>query len=613
MIMAFALAMFTACSPDDYDMGAKDLTSADLQQNIAFSVEHDASNPNIIHLKNLLKGRQALWLHPGVGLNHSKGDSVDLKIAFAGTYPVVYGVETAGGVVYSDTVKVKIDNFCVDFVSSGPWVYLTGGPGKSKTWVPDNGKYGYKSNGFYSCFDPSATYADMTADAHTPNDWYAKDKTWWQPSNSDVGITADDLAQYMTFSLENGTKLTTKDFNGNVTSGSFSFDPTAMTLGADGTIFAHGAWADGKSLSWSKNFNVLVLTENQLMIANHRDPGLSGEGDCLYVWNFVSKEIADNTVVPTVDPEPTLDDGWKKATDMQGVTKKKWKISADSPFDWFNLDGSRKNAYAKSTDYPSYMTPVSGLDNLLLTMDYSDSTYTFKNGDDMIATGKWAISDKGFFTFSNGLGTTLLGGDWVNLSTDANNQLRYLQYDIKSSTKELTGLWLGKKEFDNNGDAYQYIGYHFVPVIEGVVSVPTYEAQLHFSDSNWSWQTSDVVSIEKEGQYTVTINGTSSDPYIIYMDVLSILADHPKATLTFDDMKVDGTSIASKIDLTWWHFTQNKADDGTISQMVGDLTTTARIYPCNPWDTTAGNPVTDKHVFNFTTSLSMTFTVKFND
>jgi hypothetical protein len=38
----------------------------------------------------------------------------------------------------------------------------------------------------------------------------------------------------------------------------------------------------------------MSLTENTLQLAVLRDPELSGEGACLLVYNFISKEYYDN-------------------------------------------------------------------------------------------------------------------------------------------------------------------------------------------------------------------------------------------------------------------------------------------------------------------------------
>ena len=134
-----------------------------------------------------------------------------------------------------------------------------------------------------------------------------------------------------------------------------------------------------------------------------------------------------------------------------------------------------------------------------------------------------------------------------------------------------------------------------------------YDCQLNFFDTGWAFTKSDVVSTNKAGQYTLTVNGSSSSPYGIYLDVTNILAEHPKATLTLNDVAVDGKSVKDKFDINYSGFTQKEG-----AQLTGDLATTARIYLLNPWDTTSPF-ASDNSVFKFSSSIAVTFTIAFND
>ena len=196
--------LLSACSPDSLDLKSPDVTTDDLVEGIAFSITPDSSNPNIVYLESKMDSRYTpLWEHPQ---GRSQEKKVTLKMAFNGTYSVRFGVESRGGVVYGVPATFDVNDFCADFVTGEMWDMLAGGAGNNKTWIPDDGTYGMKQ-GFYSCFDPSATYVDMIAD-EGKNNWFPKDKTWWEPSNADVGITQDDLDSYMTFSLEGKAGLT---------------------------------------------------------------------------------------------------------------------------------------------------------------------------------------------------------------------------------------------------------------------------------------------------------------------------------------------------------------------------------------------------------------------
>ena len=203
LLAACMMLILPGCTPDEVELGPKDINVGDLVEGVAFSVTPDASNPNLIHLKSLLGPEyQVYWEHPQ---GQSQKRELDLKIAFGGEYTVKFGVETRGGLVHGEPYTFRIDQFCSDFVTGEMWDMLTGGAGNSKTWVPDNGNYG-KKHGYYSCFDPSATWADMT---HTDgkSDWYADGKTWWEPGYAEVGIKDDDLMGVMKFSLDGGSKL----------------------------------------------------------------------------------------------------------------------------------------------------------------------------------------------------------------------------------------------------------------------------------------------------------------------------------------------------------------------------------------------------------------------
>lgn len=603
--------LFVGCSPEENSMGSAEVSKSDLQEGIAFSVTPDSLNPNLIHLKNLKSQYNAYWIHPDVGTGHSKGNDVDLKIAFAGVYSLVYGLDTSAGMIYSDTVKIIIKNFCADFVSGDNWTWLAGGASGTKTWVPDNGKVGMKQ-GFYSCFAPQATYGDMTHDDGL-NNWYAKNYTWWEPSNADVGNTDGDLAQSMTFSLKGGAYLTVVDQNGKESSGSFAFTPDSHTLSAIGVEFPHGAWANGKAKSFSSDFYVFHLSENQLMIANLRDKALSGEDPCWYVWNFVSKDYKDNYKGETIT-EPKLPSDFESVVGTQTNKTVTWVLSSDSPYDWMTLAGKRKNGYSVNSDYPVFMRPLTTLgDHVKLTMNSEKKEYKLTNNGDVVSRGTYILSDKGIYTFSSGLGSIPLGGtgNWITLSADANNQLRIMQYDVKSSTGKVNNLWLGAKDMDNSGNLYQYLGYHFVAVTYG--DVISYDTSINYFDTGWNYQTSpgvdvntDELSSKGEEKVSLTLNGSSNSPYGIYIDVMNILSEHPNATLTLDGVSVDGTAL----NLDWSYAGFTKTNTGT--QLTGDLSSTARIYLLNPWDTTS--PATqNSNLFKFANKIEVTFTIKLND
>ena len=134
-LFALFAMMFVSCSPDDYSLGSKNVKAEDLVEGIAFKIEHDASNPNIIYLTSLMgNGYTPLWNHPQ---GRSQKQKVTLKMPFPGTYNVTFGVETPGGIVYGEPVTFTVDDFYADFVNDDVWTMISGGVGKSKTWYLD--------------------------------------------------------------------------------------------------------------------------------------------------------------------------------------------------------------------------------------------------------------------------------------------------------------------------------------------------------------------------------------------------------------------------------------------------------------------------------------------
>ena len=464
-LIAGVLLMFSACTPDEYEMGSKAFAPEDLVEGVAYSVTHDANNPNIVYLKSLLGPEYTpLWEHPQ---GRSQEAEVTLKMPFEGTYEVTFGVETRGGVVYGAPTTFTIDDFCADFVTGEMWDFLAGGSGNSKTWIPDNGSYGLQQ-GFYTCFDPSTTYVDMVQNG---SKWTTSSKTWWEPSNADAGVTEDDLMASMTFSLQGsaGLSVTTyKDGVATTKEGMFSMNTDNHTISAIDVDFAHGAWADGKAVDFRNNFQILVLTENQLMIGNYRDEAMSGEGRCVYCWNFVSKEYADNYVpVDQPDPEPALPDGWKDAVSEISTTKIVWNMSPDVPFDWANLDGSLMNNFTAG-NYPDWATPQANLDKLTMTLDSKDNSYEFVMPDGTTVSGTYELDDKGIYTFSAGVPSYHIGGGDIMFAATAENQLRILQVNMLGDV--LQGMWLGQRSTEKD----EYIAYHFVPAAGSSSSEPEY-------------------------------------------------------------------------------------------------------------------------------------------
>lgn len=589
--------LFSACTADDHDLPAPDVTADDLAEGISFSVTRDADNPNIVYLKSLLPSSyQVVWEHP---MGRTQAAECTLRMPFDGNYEVKFGVNTRGGYVWSNPVAFTIEDFCADFVAGEAWEFLAGGAGNSKTWVPDNGNYGMKQ-GFYSCFDPSVVHADMVKKEGTDGNWYVEgNKTWWEPAYMDLydpntwpnreEVVRTDLIGEMTFSLQGKAGVTVKFENGispAVQEGIFNFDTEGYTMSIDGAQFLHGLWAHDKSEDWSKGLQVLVLTKDQLMIGNYRSEALSGEGRCIYCWNFVSKEYADSYVPPVVteEPTPTLPEDWKNALESQ-VAYCSWNLDADVPFDWFTLDGTRKNGYAAPKDYPSAYTPVEFDDPLklkLATLSREMFTLTTPAGS---VEGTYSITDDGFIKFDTSLGATLIAGDKMFFQTDADNSLRVLSYDTDDLGR-ISDLWVGVKETDFSGKGVQYVGYHFVADFGGSEGPTAYKVGLGYNNtSDWTLIEGEYVYVTTPGTYTLTVSGSNQAlEALLWVDAFKLLKDYPNCDIVIKKILVDGKDLPF--------------DDDAISRSAGDTPTTARRYICNAWGLASCFPSTEVFLFN---------------
>ena len=594
LLAACMMLILPGCTPDEVELGPKDINVGDLVEGVAFSVTPDASNPNLIHLKSLLGPEyQVYWEHPQ---GQSQKRELDLKIAFGGEYTVKFGVETRGGLVLGEPYTFRIDQFCSDFVTGEMWDMLTGGAGNSKTWVPDNGNYG-KKHGYYSCFDPSATWADMT---HTDgkSDWYADGKTWWEPGNAEVGITDDDLMGEMTFSLDGGAKLSVTTYAGGVPvvkEGLFDMNTDAHTMAATNVDFLHPAWTDGKAKDFRNGFVILYMDEDQLMIANHRDPVLSGEGDCLYCFNFVSKEWADSYVPPVVvdTPEPELPEDWYALFTSQ-LRYCTWSLDADVPFDWCDLYGKRKNNFKGAGDYPADNKPVDAQISLNLATDANDM-FTLTANDSPVS-GKFGVDEQGWITFDTPFGSTQIAGS-VAFAADESNRLRVLGYTTDDLGR-IAELWLGRIERDHAGKEIQYVGYHFVAVFGGA-SAQKFGLQLNYNNTaNWTAIEGEKIFIEGDGTYTLSVKGSNhdADP-LLWVDCYKLYAKYPNCDIIIKEIKIDGPPLAFNDD----DISRGTADDNGID---------ARRYICNAWGLAPCFSSTS--LFFFDNEITVTVEVKFD-
>ncbi|MCD8313317.1 MAG: hypothetical protein LUC24_04075 [Bacteroidales bacterium] len=578
LMLCFAGA---SCTPEKFEAGAVDVSPEDLVEGIAFSITHDASNPNIIYLKSLMDPSYlALWEHPQ---GRSEGSEVTLKMPFAGTYEVTFGVQTRGGVVYGEPTTFKVDDFCADFVSDDLWTYLSGGVGNSKKWVLDT-----DADGLSRYFAGPVTFygLDDSWETVTGGETVDGDSWSWGASYSDVAgwqFPSYNMDWgYMEFDLNGGSNVhvVMNDLDYDQT-GTYMLDTDNHTISFTDCQLLHDSTNDSQVAAWSGTMKLLSLTETYMQIAVERvsDP-------CLLSFNFISEDYRDSwTPGGTGEVEtPTLADDWRDYVEPKTNKVITYTLSEDNPYDWCSLDGSRLGIGGSFDDSALDMT---------FELNSGEGTYTLTTPEGEAYTGTYELSNDGVYTFSDALPTVAISSD-VTFRANSDNTLRILSYETDDYTGALTDLWLGSEISDDQGNLFEYMGYHFCPQTAGDDSGDRFTAILEFFDTGWAFQDSGNVYITGDGYYTFTIYGSSDSPYGIYLDIYKILSKYPYADITITDIQCDGNEVSF--------------DDSVIDRGVGDESDTGRRYILNPWGATAD----DGPNYVFTSTLSVTAYVEFD-
>jgi len=450
MILVLGTWMFS-CTPEEGKLGNADVSEDELVEGIAFTIEHDANNPNIIHLTSLMDSKYTpQWEHPQ---GRSQGRTVTLQMPFEGTYQVKFGVQTRGGIVYGEPATFTIDDFYADFVNHELWTFLTGGVGESKTWVHDNGEYGMAA-GEMDYADPSTT---VEWSNFSPN---------WSPGPGHTG-DANIWNSTMTFSLDGGAFADVHNESSGGTkdeSGTFMLNVENHTITFTDANIMHTQGWDFKTTNWAKSLKILTLTENQLRVAVLREL-VSGESEWWMIWNFVSKEYADN-YVPEGDPATPYEGEPNEDLTTTTTTTKTWKMSLSTPYNWTNLTGGFLNNWTKPEDYiatgwaPYDAGMISKISLTLEKTGASGGNYTFTDASGNPISGTYTVDDINNIAFDNAISFAVSG--WVSLSTSSATNYEKKLRIIKTETDAfgtITKLWLGQRDPVKN----EYMVYGFEP------------------------------------------------------------------------------------------------------------------------------------------------------
>lgn len=474
MLLVWATVWMGSCTPEDFDLGAVDVHPGDLVEGIAFKIEHDPQNPNIVYLTSLMDSRYTpLWDHPQ---GRSQSHKVTLKIPFEGTYEVKFGVQTRGGMVFGEPATFTIDDFFAGFVEHELWTLLAGGVGEEKTWYLDLdeeelSRYFLGPLYFYGTDDSWETVTEgKTVEGDSWN-WKPdyKGNTWLMDAG-DYGT--------MTFSLKDGATVQVDHkmlANRGVEQGMYMIDTDNYTMRMNDASPLHDAGRDGQVVDWG-NIKIMSLTEDYMQLAVLRDEALSGEGPALLVYNFISKDYKDNWVPgDQPDPEPPYDGNANEDLTTSVATSKTWRINMEAPYNWAGLDGTSLNVWIAGNDRPvfdGWEPPYneSLLSNISLTMTRTGENsgqFVWNVGSGETIAGTYTVDDKNWIDFGKDI-NIIDGMDWVNLGTDG-GKLRIIRAE-KDVNDQISVLHLGRI---NPGNAQEYMTVALVPAGAGGGPVAT--------------------------------------------------------------------------------------------------------------------------------------------
>lgn len=619
-VLASVMMYMTACTPDKDELGGIDITPAQLAKDKGFTVEVDQTT-NLVTFKSLLPSSYSVYWEYGPMPDEdadaavsgtSTKDTYSFGIAFDGEYYVRLGVETRGGIVFSDRVPFTIEQMNVNLLADPLWTILTGGVGQSKTWVLDidasgtavyfgGPKWfftaGQNWNNFHDAnggnYIDSKTWdaanaIEPTDDWYWAADWAGND---WICSAADYGT--------MTFDLDGGANV---DVNGS--KGSFNMDVDNHTITFTGIVPLAIDQSAVEAQCPSGTYKIIYMTENAMQIL------FDGENETPFSLNYVAKTYKDS-YVPPVDLTITLPADWQSYIQPFNQKQTSYKFDEDAPYTYYSLSGEEiTEGYNKYDAHENLSDVLIEFDASTMAFAVTDTdgnktegTYSFTAGtSETDADGNVYNVNGGLFAFS-ALPQFVISVNEDVIFGSKDNTLQLLNYEVSDMTGDVTDIWMGSKQYDAQGNAICYLAYHFVKQTGGEQQ-ESFTANLNYSDSAWAFINGDNVYITGEGDYTFKLlpNGTTNtqDPYLMYLDVLKILKKYPNADIVIKSIKIDGNEILGS---------EEGLDDATISRGVGDVATTGRRYILNPWNEES---VTHTSAFKFTTSLEVTISVKYD-
>ncbi|MEH0153292.1 hypothetical protein V6R21_04045 [Limibacter armeniacum] len=444
-LLLLTIIGFWSCQPEEYDLGNM-MSKEDLK----FSIVSNPEDPNMVILSSETPNAAPLWITP-LGRSTRVEDTV--KLAFPGEYQFVYGVMSEGGYVAADTFSLEITTTNFDYLKDPMWELLSGGVGNEKVWYLD-----LDADANLKYFNGPLYYAGL--DYGWDNECYGDADCWVWEAGYDGSwmMPAGDYGS-MTFSLK-GQPSVTVDHNmlGKVETGVYFLDTDAKTLQLTDAGILHGEPNDGNVVDWGKT-KVISISENAMQLAVTRDPALSGEGAALLIYNFISKDYAENWT-PAGDPDIEVDLGGDSVEDALGTSNsKKWVLSKETPFDWASLTGELLNGFTAVEDYPDWAGYTAADQDGIAPCQvefFNDGVVKVTDNAGVVTEGTFEVDASTNIVTFNEVTPAFNIGSWVVATTTVDNEWRIVK--TQTAGEVVTDIWFGKRD----PDKAEYMVFHFV-------------------------------------------------------------------------------------------------------------------------------------------------------
>jgi hypothetical protein len=490
LLVAAVILAFTACTPEEYDMGSAPYTTDDLKEGIAFDYTIDQTTNTVSFTTKDFIGSENIvsWDFSGAGNGYVQKRNHTFQIPFGGNYTVYFGVITKGGYVKSEPIEVIINNTNGSLLTDPLWTLLSGGVGNSKEWVIDldaNGvsKFFTGPMYFYGTADSWETVTNGQKLANPPFDSWNWNPVWadnsWLTAAKDFGS--------MTFDLKNGANVSVNDLDNAVNfNGTYLMDTENHTISLTNADILHLSSQHERSTNWRSNLKIMSLTENTMQIASLRDNPTPGDGPCLLVFNYITKAAYNDPsilVIPTtgVTDTPVTDPVFENLNGQLTTTvttSMNYKINEEAPYDWLwwnSANGTwESNGFATNADYPTWAPLPAAADNFALMLNAGvDASgkplneFILNSTDDVSYDGNYTVTSNKL-TFNKPITLLTASNSTRQISIDGT------EFYVMKIDEETGEVWLGEAAgVDAKGKTNKYICVRLIPQKSSTPTGPT--------------------------------------------------------------------------------------------------------------------------------------------